>query len=130
VAFQDGDRFLFPEKVTTILLFTGIADNYPLKEYLERKCSELVTLRFSDHHPYTEKDLDFIIRKFEDLPTQKKVLVTSEKDVMRLKTPEFCTKFRNIPLFYVPIEIDFHGNDKEQFNNEVLAYVEKTKRNH
>jgi tetraacyldisaccharide 4'-kinase len=119
----------FPVKVTNILLFTGIANDYPLREYLERMCSELVVLKFADHHPYKIKDIDEITRRFRDLPTQKKIIVTTEKDVMRLKTPELSSYLKNLPLFCVPMEIDFHGSDKEKFDNEILKYVEKNQRN-
>lgn len=130
IHFQEGTEVPFPEKVTNCLLITGIANPYPLQEHMERKCSELVTMSFPDHHPYNEKDVEMILKKFNDLPTQKKVMVTTEKDLMRLKSPELCTKFRNMPLFYVPIEIDFHGKDKEIFDKKIINYVEKSKRNH
>lgn len=129
VPFQDAENSHFPVKVTAILLFTGIANDYPLREHMERKCSELVVLKFPDHYLYGKKDIDIIKKKFDDLPTQKKIMMTTEKDIMRLKIPELCTKFKKLPLFYVPIEIDFHGNDKELFDNEILNYVRKNKRN-
>lgn len=117
--------FTFPQKVTNILLFTGIANDYPLREHLARLCSELVVIKYPDHHPYKDKDIEDIIKKYHDLPTQKKIIITTEKDMMRLKTPELGTKLHNLPLFYVPMEIDFHGADKESFNNEIIKYVKK-----
>ncbi len=125
VAVFDTMNIPFPARVTNILLFTGIANDYPLREHLERMCSELVVLKFTDHHAYTVKDVEDIIRKFDDLPTQKKIIVTTEKDVMRLKTPELSGYMKNLPLFCVPMEIDFHGSDKEKFDNEILRYVNK-----
>jgi tetraacyldisaccharide 4'-kinase len=126
----DTPDLVFPAKATNILLFTGIANDYPLREHLERMCSELVVMKFADHHPYTLKNVEEIIRKFTDLPTQRKIIVTTEKDVMRLKTPELSTYLKNLPLFCVPMEIDFHGTDKENFDNEIIRYVEKNQGNH
>jgi len=48
----------FPVKVNTILLFTGIANDYPLREHLERICSELVVIKYGDHHPYSFRDIE------------------------------------------------------------------------
>ena len=45
---------------------------------------------------------------------------------MRLKTPELSTNLKNLPLFCVPMEIDFHGTDKTNFDNAILNYVGKT----
>jgi tetraacyldisaccharide 4'-kinase len=92
-------------------------------------CSELVAIKFPDHHPYNPKDLDKIIKAYHDMPTQKKVIITTEKDAMRLKIPELSTILKGLPLFYIPIEIGFQGSDKEKFNNLILQYVEKSKRN-
>ncbi|MEI6173835.1 MAG: tetraacyldisaccharide 4'-kinase [Bacteroidota bacterium] len=115
----------FPAKVTNILLFTGIANDYPLREHLARLCSDLIVIKFADHHAYKPNDIEEVIKKYHDLPTQKKVIITTEKDMMRLKTPELSTNLKTLPLFYVPIEIDFHGTDKENFDNEIIDYVKK-----
>ncbi|MCX6306003.1 MAG: tetraacyldisaccharide 4'-kinase [Bacteroidetes bacterium] len=125
----DSPDLLFPARATNIFLFTGIANDYPLREHLERICSELVVMKFADHHPYNVKDIEEITRRFNDLPTQKKIIVTTEKDVMRLKTPELSAYLKNLPLFCVPMEIDFHGTDKEKFDNEILRYVKQNQRN-
>jgi tetraacyldisaccharide 4'-kinase len=124
----ETSHLTFPPKVTNILLFTGIANDYPLREHLDRMCSELVVMKFADHHPYTVSDIEEITRKFHDLPTQKKLIVTTEKDVMRLKTPELSAYLKNLPLFCIPMQIDFHGTDKEKFDNEIVSYVEKNQR--
>jgi tetraacyldisaccharide 4'-kinase len=120
----------YPAKTNNILLFNGIANDMPLREHLERMCSELVVIKFPDHHLYSMKDLELIRKRFDDLPTQKKVILTTEKDVMRLKNPAFSTFLKNLPLFYIPIEVEFHGGDKELFDKEILNYVAKAKRNH
>ena len=121
----EGMGLAFPHKVTNILLFTGIANDYPLREHLGRLCSELVVIKFADHHLYTNHDIEEITRKFNNLPTQKKIIITTEKDMMRLKTPVLSAKLKNLPLFFVPMEVDFHGTDKENFDTEIKKYVKK-----
>ncbi len=125
----EGTGLEFPRKVTNILLFTGIANDYPLSEHLSRLCSELVVMKFADHHPYSIHDIEEITLKYNNLPTQKKIIITTEKDMMRLKTPVLSTKLKNLPLFFLPMEVDFHGTDKENFDNEIRKYVKKNQRN-
>jgi tetraacyldisaccharide 4'-kinase len=125
-----SENCILPSKITSILLFTGIANDYPLIEHLERMCSDLIVEKFPDHHPYSEKDLEKIIGKFKDLPTQKKILVTTEKDIMRLKNKKFTNYLENLPLFCIPMEIDFHGTDKVIFDEEILRYVKENSRDH
>lgn len=125
----ESTPFVYPPIVSKILLFTGIASDYPLREHLQRKCTELEIMKFPDHHQYTQKDIEKILKTFNDIYTKRKVIVTTEKDIMRLKTPELNAILKTIPLFYIPIEIGFQGNDQEKFDNLILAYVEKNKRN-
>lgn len=117
------------QKYSFILLFTGIASNDLLKEHLGRMCNDLTTIEFKDHHRYTEVDLRKIMNKYDSLPTQKKILITTEKDVMRLRTPDLNVILKSMPIYYIPIEIDFHGDDKLSFDKSVLEYVEENKRN-
>ena len=129
VPVYENEFSVFPQKTSYILMFSGIADDYSMREHLEKLCSDLTVIKFPDHHQYKISDLEMIKRRFIDLPTQKKVIVTSEKDVMRLKTAEFNTFFKNLPLFYLPVEVSLHGSDKELFEKEIINYVEKNKRN-
>jgi len=128
IPVYESSSFGYPPAVSKILLFTGISNDYPLREHLQRMCSELIVMKFSDHYQYTQKDIDNILKTFMDLPTQKKVIITTEKDIMRLKIPELSTILKTIPLFYIPIEVGFHGNDQEKFDNLILTYVDKNKR--
>jgi len=118
-----------PTKFSCILLFTGIADNELLKEHLGRICNDLTIIKFRDHHRYTIEDIQRIEETFNGLPTQKKLLVTTEKDAMRLRTAELNPFLKTLPVYYVPIEIDFHEPDKQIFDQLILDYVKKNKRN-
>jgi len=121
----NGAAHPFPNKLISLLLFTGIANDYPLKEYLSRYCSDITTMKFSDHHQYTVMDVEKITKTFHDMPTQSKVIVTTEKDVMRLKTEELTPLIKNLSLFYLSIEVEFHNNDKQAFTSAVLEYLGK-----
>ena len=117
------------QKLSYILLFTGIANDYPLQEEVRRKCTNLIILKFPDHHQYEMKDLETIRTRFEDLPSRKKIILTTEKDMMRLKSEEFSNFFKDLPLFYLPIEIDFHQKDKQIFDKLIKDYVGQNQRN-
>ncbi|NQV03219.1 MAG: tetraacyldisaccharide 4'-kinase, partial [Bacteroidia bacterium] len=125
VLVTSGNCSISSFKNVVILLFTGIANDYPLREHLNRQCRETEVMKFPDHHPYCLEDLKKIKSRFDDIPTRKKVLVTTEKDLMRLKTPELSNFIKRLPLFYLPIKIDFHGENKDQFDQTIVDYVEK-----
>ena len=113
----------FQQRYSYILLVSGIANEDPLREHLERKCTEVVRMKFSDHHPYSEEDVLKIRKQFDDLPSQKKVIVTTEKDLMRFRLPALAQHLKGIPFFYIPISVEFHGSDKNAFDDTVTGYV-------
>jgi tetraacyldisaccharide 4'-kinase len=119
-----------PKVVNTIFMFAGIANPYPLEDHLQSQCTELISLTFPDHHRYTAKDINKIKQTWEGIFTRNKLLVTTEKDFMRLKNPDIWDLVVNLPIHYVPIEIDFHDGDKQAFDRQILDYVKKNKRNH
>lgn len=124
------NKGLIPKEINTILLFTGIANPYPLQEYLRDKCSELVAIDFPDHHNYHKSDILAIRDKFESLFTRKKIIITTEKDVMRLINSPYLCELENLPVFYLPIEMRIHKQDRESFKNQIIKYVRKNKLNH
>ncbi len=112
------------QKAKTIFLITGIANPTPLAEHLKRLCSELKVFKFADHHQFTIKELDSFVNSFRETYSGNKVIITTEKDSMRLRKPELSNIIKNLPVYYVPIEVDFHEQDKVRFNKMVLDYME------
>lgn len=118
-----------PSKVYVILLFAGIVNTYPLEEHLKTKCDDLRVIKFKDHYQYKEEDAKMLVQKFKDLYSVNKIIVTTEKDAKRLENSVFKNIFSNIPIFYIPIEIEFHNKYKSDFDNQILNYVRKNKTN-
>ncbi|HRH66433.1 MAG TPA: tetraacyldisaccharide 4'-kinase, partial [Bacteroidia bacterium] len=114
----------YMEKRFTILMVTGIANPSGLLEYLRRHTDKLETLFFPDHHEFSTKDIRKIQETFDNIANQSKIIVTTEKDAMRLQNPELEPLIRNLPLFYLPIEVAFH-QDETGFNERILDYIKK-----
>ncbi|MBN2681699.1 MAG: tetraacyldisaccharide 4'-kinase [Bacteroidales bacterium] len=127
--FKPKNKFLLLDESFSVLLFTGISTPKPLVEYLEAQCSNLVHIRFSDHHNFTKKDLLKIKSSFDAIADENKIIITTEKDAMRLQDLKFKEIIENLPVFFIPLEIDFILKDKEQFNKQILNYVRTNKRN-
>jgi tetraacyldisaccharide 4'-kinase len=111
------------ENTYSIIMVTGIGNPGPMQEYLRRLCTDLELMEFPDHHEFTEKDLLLIYEKFKNLPTKRKIIVTTEKDAKRLQNTEAEAVLGNLPIFFAPINFEFHPADKMQFDEAVLAVV-------
>lgn len=107
----------------SILLFCGIANPYPLEDYVNRKTNALSIMHFKDHHNFTEKDVDEIISNYDHIIGRRKIVVTTEKDFMRLANNSYLCKFENVPLFTIPIKVRFHNDNEKVFTKEIFDYV-------
>lgn len=129
VAFPESSQMEPFDKVRTIIMFSGIANSYPFQEYLNDQCSELVVLDYPDHYQYKRKDLQTIRKTFDETFSRNKVVVTTEKDAMRLLKSAYLSELKNLPLFYIPIEMKMHGLDETNLTNQLKKYVRENNRN-
>ena len=114
------------QDMKSIYLFCGIANPYPLEDYLKRKYNTLITNYFDDHHRFNDNDIDMILDGFDSVIGKNKIIVTTEKDLMRLTNSSYINKFENVPLFTIPIEVRFNDKKEEEtFNNLIFDYVGK-----
>ena len=101
-----------------VLLVTGIANPTPLLAYLETKNNSFTHLKFPDHHQFKEKDVQKIKETFEAISSDEKIILTTEKDFVRLSE-----KIEN--LYFIEIETTFI-NQKSDFDNLIKSYVRST----
>ena len=115
-----------PQNIKSIYLFCGIANPYPLEDHLKRKYNTLITNYFGDHHSFSDADIDAIIDGYNSVIGKSKIVVTTEKDLMRLTKDSYLSRFENVPLFTIPIEVHFNDEKEEEiFKNLILDYVGK-----
>jgi tetraacyldisaccharide 4'-kinase len=112
-----------------ILLVSGIANPQPLREYARSIHGNLAELNFPDHHHYRTKDLEKISASYRKLKAkcQEVLVLTTDKDAVRLGEHEPDPELRDA-LFSVPIEVHFLNKDKEEFDRQILNYVNSNKR--
>lgn len=96
-------------KSKTFTLVTGIANPKPLVAYLNKKQLQFEHLSYKDHHNFTNDEIEEL--------SQKKMILTTEKDYMRLKD-----KLSNVS--YLPIITEFIS-EKLVFDDSILSYVKK-----
>lgn len=126
---QGIEASTLPEKISSALVFAGIANMYPLIEHVRLMINSVEILEFSDHHKYTHRDLQKIKDAFEDIFSKNKIIITTEKDAMRLGFPEIPGILADLPIFYIPIEIKIHREYRQAFNDQIEEYVRKNSGN-
>ena len=109
----------------SVLLVCGIADPTQIEQHLRSKFSKVEKMVFPDHHHYTTADLKAIAGKFNNIAAREKIIITTEKDFMRLG----LAQSQQLPFYYLPIEIDFDEKDKHAFNQYIIEHVRKNQTN-
>jgi tetraacyldisaccharide 4'-kinase len=107
------------DKNCTVLLFTGIANTHSIYNHLAEIARDVVHVPFKDHHIFINADIAKIMKAFNNISNPHKVIITTEKDSMRLHVGELMKDFGTAPLVYLPISVKVHN--EADFENEIIA---------
>ena len=104
-------------RLDRVLAVTGIAHPEPMLDELKKRC-KLQHLRFADHHDYTVRDINRIADTFNSMPGKNKIILTTEKDAMRLHG-----KTADLPVYILPVKVAFHKDNDMDFDRIIESSV-------
>lgn len=126
---MSGFETRVPTKNSSVLLVTGIASPKPLIDTIKGEVKEVDSLVFPDHHNFTAKDLAKIDKRFNDIESDDKVIITTEKDVCRLRDNKSITATIKANTIYRPIEVKFLDQKRSSFLNHIIRYIDENRAN-
>ena len=109
------------------LLLCGIANPRPLKDFLNKQVHTYDMLRFPDHHIFNSDDLREIKKQFEKIRSGKKIILTTEKDGVRLQ--KFEAELKDFPIYAIPIQHSFLFDEADAFKALVSKFITSFKNN-
>lgn len=114
----EGDNVMIDLRhVDNILVVTGIARPEPMLAEL-RRSTKVQHLAFADHHEFTKRDVTRIKEAFAALPGTNNIIVTTEKDAVRLRG-----LVDGLPVYMQPIEVAFHKENGLDFDQIIESSV-------
>lgn len=110
-----------------VFLLTGIAHPRYFVRYFKNYPFKVRVNHFPDHHDFSRADLQDIKRKFDGMPGERKIIVTTEKDAVRLlHNPYFPRELKPF-TFYLPIAVKMvNGLDDSDFIAQLRTAIDKT----
>lgn len=117
-----GNLEIFLDKNTFVLLVTGIANATEIISYVSEQSKLIRHLEFSDHHLFTDNEVEKIVKIFSNIVAENKIILTTEKDSMRMKNIGILN---NLPVFFLPVEVKFSGKEDEEINKIIIDHVGK-----
>lgn len=118
----------------TILALAGVANPTPFIKHLRSYKAKVRALIFADHHNFTQEDIALVAKRLKSVKNPlRTVIITTEKDAMRLSA------LKNIPaeirkrIYYLPIKVNFIPNPasensagSDDFENSLLSMLTKS----
>lgn len=123
------DKTFYEGRKFALLIVTGIASPEPVYKHLKKFSDKTESLSFPDHHAYTQDDIRKIAAKFESIQATKKIIISTEKDIMRLKNCRYLSDELKKVLYYLPVKVQFLDGENKMFNKKILSYVGENKSN-
>jgi tetraacyldisaccharide 4'-kinase len=117
-----AERLPFSNK-QDVYIFCGIANTEELKSYVEAQVNRCWLREYIDHHYYDRYDLETISESFNNIESENKILLTTEKDAARLFEHREWFIQKKLSIFALPVEVRFFEHDQQVFNQEILNYL-------
>ncbi|MEE1884921.1 tetraacyldisaccharide 4'-kinase [Pedobacter flavus] len=122
---QSGETLSLDHVKPNVILLSGIAKPESLVNYLSQNSNLIKHFDYPDHYEFKENDFNEIYQFYESINKENVIVVTTEKDLQRIKSSKFSEILIHLPIYFLPISIEFL-KDQEVFNQKVIKYVENT----
>ena len=125
------------EHSSEVLIVAGIADPKVMEDYVHKHYRLLDIFTFGDHHHFTDKDIQSIRERLDGVngdgfitnnSGKKAVIITTEKDAARLVDHPAVDENLRKRIYYLPTEVYFLQKQNEKFDQIVLDYVNKPRK--
>lgn len=93
-----------------VIVMSGIGNPKAFISDVKRNYNVVGTITFPDHHVYSVSDIERIVAKLKKHP--KAMLLTTEKDTVKLRRSRRVPDIMRERLFYQPVQVEFlEGSD-------------------
>jgi tetraacyldisaccharide 4'-kinase len=102
-----------------IVLLCAIAKVDYLLSHLKKTVKSVTTIEFEDHRFFTNYDIAQAKKTFDNLDSKNKIILTTEKDMVRLQQHQPYISEHKLPIYVLPIEVEFLFNEGKAFDEEI-----------
>ena len=92
-----------------------------MKDFLTGHVHTYDMLRYPDHHIFDSGDLADIKKQFLEIKSINKIILTTEKDGVRLQ--KFEKELIDLPIYVLPIQHSFMFNEWRNGFYDIVSYI-------
>jgi tetraacyldisaccharide 4'-kinase len=118
--FNPNQRVALTDKLD-VVLFSAIAGTDYLMNYLKTKAGTIHSFEYPDHHFFTSQEMGTLKQTFDDLKADQKIILTTEKDAVRLALHRKYIVDSQLPIFILPAEVTFIGSNGKEFDGHIKS---------
>ncbi len=109
----------------SVLAIAGIGNPRPFVRYLKSFLPRVRVNIFADHHEFTRRDMELIQRRYSTMRGARRIIVTTEKDAVRLAaSPHFPQSLRAV-TYYLPVKVEFERRGNLDFTERLRRLIKE-----
>ena len=121
--YGSGERLVLNSELD-VLLVVAIAGTEYLLEYVDGQSGDVRMLAYNDHHPFSTTDISDIERHYAHMsPDRERIILTTEKDAMRLDGHRKLLQQSSLPIYILPVAVQFIDDTPETFDLAVKDWL-------
>lgn len=106
----------------SILAVAGIGNPRPFVKRIKSYGAKVKVDIFPDHHNYSRHDTEHILERFKSLKGKQRIIITTEKDAVRLAANPYFPYELKAHTFFLPVEVRF---DAFENGADIIATIDK-----
>lgn len=103
----------------SVILISAIARTETLVKHVQDHVHFVKSIEYGDHHNFSNYEVAQMREQYEKMEGEQKVIVTTEKDAVRLEKHRVYLQQHQLPIFVLPVAVTF-GDDEPRFR----AYIQ------
>ncbi len=108
---------------TKVILLSAIANVEYLLDYLDVNSDIVQLLKYEDHHYFKEEEIILLEKIIKEINDPNTIVITTEKDAMRLDLHRDRILQSKLPIFALPIKVKIHPENENDFDKSVKDFL-------
>ncbi len=121
--FEEIPQNPIREEDINVLLVCALANADYLASHLEERYNRINRMEYTDHHLFSEYDISRINNLYQNWDLNNKIIITTEKDAERLKIHKKVILEHQMPIYVLPVEVQFLDEDQVLFDDFVKQFL-------
>jgi len=108
-----------------VILVSAIANTSYLMDFIETSAEVISTFKFEDHHYFSSHEIGLMHRTLKESEEPNTIILTTEKDATRFHEHRDYIFEHKLPIFILPVKVDFHFEEGMKFDKEITDFLLK-----